>query len=215
VDWARSSASRCSPSSRRSSGLAHGRLFVLAGPSGVGKGTVVGLVRRRLPELVVSVSVTTRAPRSFERDGIDYRFVSEDEFERMVVAGELLEWAEIFGHRSGTPAGHVRSTLAEGKDVLLELDVQGARQVREAVPESVLVLLEPPSIEELERRLRTRGTETEDVLARRLAKAEWELGERDLFDLVIVNDDAEEAAGEVAAIIGASPRHPTEGSADT
>ena len=171
-------------------------------------------MRRRLPELVISVSVTTRAPRSFERDGIDYRFVSEDEFERMVGAGELLEWAEIFGHRSGTPAGPVRSTLAEGKDVLLELDVQGARQVRQAVPGSVLVLLEPPSIEELERRLRTRGTESEDLLARRLAKAEWELGERELFDLVVVNDDAEEAAGEVAAIIGASPRHPTEGSAD-
>jgi guanylate kinase len=214
VVWARSSASRCSPSSRRSSGLAHGRLFVLAGPSGVGKGTVVGFLQRRLPNLVVSVSVTTRAPRSFERDGIDYRFVSDEEFDRMVAAGELLEWAEIFGHRSGTPAGPVRSEMAEGKDVLLELDVQGARQVRETVPEAVLVLLEPPSIAELERRLRARGTETEDVLARRLSKAEWELGERDLFDLVVVNDDAEEAAGEVAAIIGASPRHPTEGSAD-
>jgi guanylate kinase len=214
VDWERSSASRCSPNSRRSSGLAHGRLFVLAGPSGVGKGTVVALVQRRLPDLVVSVSVTTRAPRSFERDGIDYRFVSEDEFDRMAGSGELLEWAEIFGHRSGTPAGPVRATMAEGGDVLLELDVQGARQVREAVPEAVLVLLEPPSIEELERRLRARGTETEDVLARRLSKAEWELGERDLFDQVVVNDDAERAAGEVAAIIGASPRHPTEGSAD-
>ena len=177
-------------------------------------------MQRRLPDLVVSVSVTTRAPRSFERDSIDYRFVSEDEFDRMVAAGELLEWAEIFGHRSGTPAAPVRSTLAEGRDVLLELDVQGARQVREAVPEALLVLLEPPSIEELERRLRARGTEAEDVLAQRLSKAEWELGERGLFDQVVVNDDAEEAAGEVAAIIGASrraargPRHPTEGSAD-
>lgn len=215
MDWERSSASRCSPSSRRSSGLANGRLFVLAGPSGVGKGTVVALVQRRLPDLVVSVSVTTRAPRSFERDGIDYRFVSEDEFDRMAGSGELLEWAEIFGHRSGTPAGPVLATMAEGGDVLLELDVQGARQVREAVPEAVLVLLEPPTIEELERRLRARGTETEDVLARRLSKAEWELGERELFDQVVVNDDAERAAGEVAAIIGASPRHPKEGSADS
>jgi guanylate kinase len=163
---------------------------------------------------VVSVSVTTRAPRSFERDGVDYRFVSDEEFDRMVAAGELLEWAEIFGHRSGTPAEPVRSSMAGGRDVLLELDVQGARQVREAVPEAVLVLLEPPSIEELERRLRDRGTETDEVLARRLAKAEWELGQRDLFDQVVVNDDAEEAAGKVAAIIGASPRHPTEGSAD-
>jgi guanylate kinase len=167
-----------------------------------------------LPDLVISVSVTTRTPRSFERDGVDYRFVSDDEFDRMVAAGELLEWAEIFGHRSGTPAGPVRSRMAEGRDVLLELDVQGARQVREAVPEAVLMLLEPPSIQELERRLRARGTETEDLLARRLSKAEWELGQRDLFDQVVVNDDAEAAAGEVAAIIGASPRQPTEGSAD-
>lgn len=174
----------------------------------------MGLVQRRLPGLVISVSVTTRSPRAFEREGIDYRFVSDVEFDRMVAAGELLEWAEIFGHRSGTPAGLVRSRMAEGRDVLLELDVQGARQVREAVPEAVLVLLEPPSIEELERRLRARGTETDDLLARRLSKAEWELGQRDLFDQVVVNDDADEAAGEVAAIIGASPRHPTEGSAD-
>lgn len=158
--------------------------------------------------------MTTRAPRSSERDGIEYRFISEDEFDRMVAAGELLEWAEIFGHRSGTPAEPVRATMAQGRDVLLELDVQGARQVREAVPHAVLVLLEPPSIDELERRLRARGTEAEDVLARRLSKAEWELGERGLFDQVVVNDDAEEAAAEVAAIIESSPRRPTEGSAD-
>ena len=186
----------------------------MAGPSGVGKGTVVRLLQRRFPDLVVSVSVTTRAPRSSERDRIDYRFISEDEFDRMVAAGELLEWAEIFGHRSGTPAEPVRSTMATGRDVLLELDVQGARQIREAAPEAVLVLLAPPSIGELERRLRARGTEIEDVLARRLDKAEWELGERGLFDWVVVNDDAEEAAAEVAAIIGSSPPHPTEGSAD-
>ena len=158
--------------------------------------------------------MTTRAPRSSEHDGIDYRFVSDDEFDRMVAAGELLEWAEIFGHRSGTPAEPVRSTMATGRDVLLELDVQGARQIREAAPEAVLVLLAPPSIGELERRLRARGTEIEDVLARRLDKAEWELAERGLFDRVVVNDDAEEAAAEVAAIIGSSPLHPTEGSAD-
>ena len=181
----------------------------------MGKGTVVRLVQRRLPDLVVSVSVTTRAPRSFERDGVDYRFVSDDEFDRMMAAGELLEWAEIFGHRSGTPAEPVRSMTAEGKDVLLELDVQGARQVRSVVPGAVLVLLEPPSIQELERRLRARGTEAEEVVAQRLAKADWELGERDLFDQVVVNDNAEDAAAEVAAIIEAFPRHPTEGSADS
>jgi guanylate kinase len=157
--------------------------------------------------------VTTRPPRSSEREGVDYRFVSEEAFDRMVASGELLEWAEIFGHRSGTPAEPVREAMAEGADVLLELDVQGARQVRRALPESVLILLAPPSVEELERRLRSRGTETEDLLARRLSKAEWELGERELFDHVVVNDDVERAADEVAAIIGASPRNPsTEGS---
>ena len=204
MDWARSSASRCSPSSRRSSGLAHGRLFVLAGPSGVGKGTVVGLVRRRLPELVVSVSVTTRAPRSFERDGIDYRFVSEDEFERMVVAGELLEWAEIVGHRSGTPRGFVEDRLAAGRDVILEIDVVGASQIRDRVPGSVLIFVEPPSMEELERRLRGRGTETEDRIRLRLETAGWELEQREWFDHAIVNDDLERASSQVAAIIEAS-----------
>ena len=163
-------------------------------------------MQRRLPDLVVSVSVTTRAPRSFERDGIDYRFVSEDEFDRMAGSGELLEWAEIFGHRSGTPAGPVRATMAEGGDVLLELDVQGARQVREVVPEAVLVCSSPLD-QDSSAVARPRNRDGGRA-RRRLSKAEWELGERELFDQVVVNDDAERAAGEVAAIIGASPRHP-------
>ena len=179
-------------------------MFVLAGPSGVGKGTIVRLVRERVPPLEVSVSVTTRVARPSERDGIDYRFVTEDDFDRLDAGGELLEWAEIFGHRSGTPAGPVREALASGRDVLLELDVQGARQVREKAPDAVLILLEPPSRQELERRLRSRGTETEEGLAVRLAKADWELSQRDAFDHVVVNDRAERAADEVAAIIGAS-----------
>jgi guanylate kinase len=150
------------------------------------------------------VSVTTRAPRPIERDGVDYVFVSEPDFDRMDAAGELLEWAEIFGHRSGTPAGPVREALREGADVLLELDVQGAHQVRTREPEAVLILLEPPTREELERRLRSRGTETEEGLAVRLSKADWELSQADAFDHVVVNDRAERAADEVAAIIGAS-----------
>ena len=122
----------------------------------------------------------------------------------MIEAGELLEWEEIFGHRSGTPAEPVLRALDAGIDVLLELDVTGARHVREEIPRAVLILLEPPTMQELERRLRSRGTETEEGLARRLAKADRELEQRDSFDVVIVNDDAERAADEVAAIIDAS-----------
>ncbi len=174
---------------------------MIAGPSGVGKGTVVRRVLERVPGLHLSVSVTTRPPRPTERDGVDYHFVSDAEFDRMVEDGELLEWAEIFGHRSGTPAAPIRDLLAAGRDALLELDVQGARQIREAVPGAVLVLLAPPSARELERRLRSRGTEDDERLARRLAKAEWELEQRDWFDHVVVNDDLERASSQVAAII--------------
>jgi guanylate kinase len=152
------------------------------------------------------VSVTTRAPRPIERDGVDYVFVSDPDFDRMDAGGELLEWAEIFGHRSGTPAGPVREALEDGADVLLELDVQGAHQVRATWPEAVLILLEPPTREELERRLRSRETETEEGLAVRLAKADWELSQAGAFDHVVVNDRAERAADEVAAIIGPSPQ---------
>jgi guanylate kinase len=177
---------------------------VIAGPSGVGKGTVVGRVRQIVPDLYLSVSVTTRRARPNERQGVDYDFVSDEEFDRMIAAGELLEWAEIFGHRSGTPSAPIRRVLEEGRDALLEIDVQGARQVREAMPDAVLVFLEPPSLGELERRLRSRGTEDEERLARRLAKAEEELAQRPWFDAVVVNDDVERASSQVAAIIGTS-----------
>jgi guanylate kinase len=157
------------------------------------------------PSLSLSVSVTTRPPRpAGEVDGVDYFFVDEDAFDRMVEAGELLEWAEIVGHRSGTPKGFVEDRLREGRDVILEIDVVGASQVRERVPGSVLIFLEPPSLEELERRLRGRGTETEEAIRRRLQTAAWELEQRSWFDHVIVNDDLERAAGLVAAIIDTS-----------
>ncbi|HYF12179.1 MAG TPA: guanylate kinase, partial [Actinomycetota bacterium] len=126
-----------------------GILYVIAGPSGVGKGTVVARVRELLPDLRVSVSVTTRRPRPTERDGVEYSFIGDEDFDRMVERGELLEWAEIFGHRSGTPSRPIDEALAEGRDVLLEIDVQGARQVREARPDAVLIFLEPPSLAEL------------------------------------------------------------------
>jgi guanylate kinase len=146
-----------------------GTLIVLAGPSGVGKGSVVERLLSRDPEgLAYSVSVTSRRPRPGETDGVDYHFVSDDEFDRMIDDGELLEWAEIVGHRSGTPAGFVRDARAAGRDVVLELDVKGAQQVRAHEPEAVLIFLLPPSFGELEERLRGRATEDEASIDRPL-----------------------------------------------
>lgn len=191
-------------------GARRGALFVIAGPSGVGKGTVVSEVRRRLHDPpVVSVSATTRPPRPDEVDGVDYYFVDDEGFDRMERDGELLEWAEVFrGHRYGTPAGPVELHRSAGRDVLLEIDVEGARQVRERVPDAVMILLEPPSRAELERRLRSRGTESEADIAERLATADLELAQRDRFDHVVVNDDVEAASSQVAAIIEASRTRP-------
>jgi guanylate kinase len=171
----------------------------------VGKGTIVRELVSRDPEgLSLSVSVTTRAPRPAEVDGVDYFFVDDDAFDRMIRAGELLEWAEIVGHRSGTPRGFVEDRLAAGRDVVLEIDVVGAAQIRDRIPGSVLIFVEPPSMDELERRLRGRGTETEDRIRLRLETAGWELEQRDWFDHAIVNDDLERASSQVAAIIEAS-----------
>lgn len=170
------------------------------------------MVRRLLERdpggLWFSVSCTTRPPRPGERDGRDYRFVSDRAFDELVATGALLEWAEVFGHRYGTPAEDVERARAAGRDVLLEIDVQGARQVKRRAPDAVLVFLVPPSREELERRLRSRGTEDEDILARRLAEAERELAEASWFDHVVVNDDLERAADEVLAIIAAHREDP-------
>ena len=171
----------------------------------MGKGTIVRELVARDPEgLSLSVSVTTRAPRPAEVDGVDYFFVDDDAFDRMIRAGELLEWAEIVGHRSGTPRGFVEDRLAAGRDVVLEIDVVGASQIRDRVPGPVLIFVEPPSMEELERRLRGRGTETEDRIRLRLETAGWELEQREWFDHAIVNDDLERASSQVAAIIEAS-----------
>jgi guanylate kinase len=204
-DWARSSARSSSTASRSKPAIRTGKLFVLAGPSGVGKGSIVRELVSRDPEgLSLSVSVTTRAPRPGEVDGVDYFFIDDDAFDRMIRAGELLEWAEIVGHRSGTPRGFVEDRLAVGRDVILEIDVVGASQIRDRVPGSILVFIEPPSMEELERRLRGRGTETEEGIRVRLETAAWEIEQRDWFDHVVVNDDLERASAQVAAIIEAS-----------
>jgi guanylate kinase len=184
----------------------------------VGKGTVVRRVLRAAPDLVLSVSATTRRRRPSERDGVDYLFVDDAEFDRMVAAGELLEWAEVFGSRYGTPAEPIRRALESGQDALLEIDVQGARQVRDRMPEAVLILLVPPSLDELRRRLRHRGTEDAERLERRLAKAEQELEAASWFDHRVVNDELERASSQVAAIIEASQSRPgstsTEGPSD-
>ena len=156
--------------------------------------------------MYLSVSVTTRPRRPIEREGVDYIFVSDEEFDRMSAEGELLEWADVFGHRYGTPAGPIRQVLTTGRDALLEIDVQGARQVKGRMPDAVSILLEPPSLHELERRLRSRGTEDEERLAARLAEAGRELEQREWFDHVVVNEEVEAASAEVAAIIGAFPQ---------
>jgi guanylate kinase len=200
----RNSARSSSTASRSKPAIRTGTLFVLTGPSGVGKGSVVRELVASDPSLSLSVSVTTRPPRPGEVDGVDYFFVDEDAFGRMVEAGELLEWAEIVGHRSGTPKGFVEDRLGEGRDVILEIDVVGASQVRERVRGSVLIFLDPPSLEELERRLRGRGTETDEAIQLRLQTAAWELEQRTWFDHVVVNDDLERATGQVAAIIDSS-----------
>jgi guanylate kinase len=178
---------------------------VIAGPSGVGKGSVVRELLSRDPQgLAYSVSVKTRAKRPTEVDGRDYFFISEDEFDRMLEAGELLEWAPFIDHRSGTPRRFVEQTLDEGQDVLLEIDVKGARQIRDAHPDAVLIFLAPPSMDELERRLRGRGTESEDRIRGRLETAGWEMTQEGWFDHVVVNDDLAGASSQVAAIIEAS-----------
>jgi guanylate kinase len=177
---------------------------VISGPSGVGKGTVVRRIRELRSDLVFSVSFTTRAPRPGEIDGVHYRFVSDQEFDRMVEARELLEWASMFGHRSGTSREEVASALAAGRDVLKEMDVQGAAQIRERMPEAVLIFLAPPSEEELARRLRERGTEAGPALEQRLAEARREMAQATWFDHIVMNDQLEEAVGRVLAIIDES-----------
>jgi guanylate kinase len=178
------------------------RLTVLSGPSGVGKGSVVAEIRRSHPEVWLSVSATTRTPRPGEVDGVQYHFVDRAGFERMVAAGEMLEWAEYAGNLYGTPRGPVEERLAAGTYALLEIELQGARQVRRAMPEARLVFLAPPSREELARRLVGRGTEDEAAIAERLGVAEVELAAAREFDVVLVNDTVTHAAEELVQLLG-------------
>jgi len=185
--------------------IAHpGRLVVLAGPTAVGKGAVSSFIRDNHPGILLSISATTRAPRPGERDGVNYFFVDDAEFDRMIAAGELLEWATVHNaYRYGTPRAPIEAALADGRSVLLEIDLQGARSVRAAMPEAVLVFLLPPSWEELVRRLIGRGTEDPLEQQRRLETAKVELAAQDEFDVRVVNREVEQAAAEVVDLIAA------------
>nr|WP_235483150.1 guanylate kinase [Leifsonia sp. Leaf325] len=180
----------------------HNRLVVLAGPTAVGKGTVAGHIRTHHPDVLLSVSATTRAPRPGETEGVSYYFVDDAEFDRLIEAGELLEWATVHNaHRYGTPRGPVEEALDSGRSVLLEIDIQGARKVRRAMPEASLVFLLPPSWEELVRRLIGRATEDGPEQQRRLETAKVELAAIDEFDFEVVNTDVSTAAQEVVDLM--------------
>lgn len=180
------------------------RLTVIAGPTAVGKGTVVRELLKQSDNIVLSVSATTREPRRGEVNGVDYFFLSHEEFDQMIAKGQMLEYAIVHGtNKYGTPREPVEAALSAGKEVVLEIDIQGARQVKRAMPEALLIFIAPPSWDELVRRLSLRGTETEDEQARRLETARQELASADEFDAVIINEDIAKCAREVLDLIQA------------
>lgn len=180
-----------------------GKLIVVSGPSGAGKSTVISRLMQRRHDLCFSVSATTREPRPGEVNGVDYFFVSWDEFDRMIGEDELLEHAEYVGNCYGTPRAYVEEKQRAGMNVLLDIEVQGARQIRERVPEAVKIFVIPPSLQALENRLRGRGTDPEERIHSRLMRARGEYREADFYDYIVVNDDPEVAAAELDAIITA------------
>ncbi len=176
-------------------------MFVITGPSGVGKGTLIRGLLEQVPELEMSVSATTRPPRPGERDGLDYHFLSPEEFERRVGAGEFLEHATYSGNRYGTLRSEVERRIAEGRPVVLEIEVQGARQVREAMPEAVQVFIAPPTLDALRARLVGRGTDTSGQVDARMRTAERELAAQAEFQHVVVNDRLEQATTQLVEIV--------------
>lgn len=188
----RAVGSRLAPSCRRT-----GQLIVLSGPSGVGKGTLLKQLLKRRPDLQVSVSVTTRSPRPGEIDGQHYNFVSPERFATMAAQGELLEWAEFAGNCYGTPKAPIERAIAQGQPIILEIELLGARQIRQSFPEARQIFVLPPSPEALEARIRGRGQDAEAAIARRLRRASVELAAADEFDFKIVNGDLEGAISEL------------------
>ncbi|MDD3115375.1 MAG: guanylate kinase [Anaerovibrio sp.] len=186
-----------------------GLLILVSGPSGTGKGTVCDLLRQRHPEISYSISATTRQPRPGEQDGVNYYFYTKEKFQTMIARGELLEWAEVYGNYYGTPKQKVTDRLEAGEDILLEIDTQGALDVMRLMPDGLFIFLLPPSLEELARRLKGRGTETEDSLQRRLAAAVEEIKIAHHYRYVVVNDKVE-AAEEVIANIIEAEHHRTD-----
>lgn len=179
-----------------------GLLIVLSGPSGVGKGTVrKEIFSQNDAKFEYSISMTTRKPREGEVDGVDYFFKSREEFEQLIEQGKLLEYAEFVGNYYGTPVDYVRETIENGRDVFLEIEVQGARQVREKFPEALFIFLAPPSLSELRNRIVTRGTETEDIISRRLQTAKEEIEMMDLYDYVVENDEVKLACERIKSIV--------------
>ncbi len=181
-----------------------GRVFVITGPSGVGKGTLIKGLMQRIPALQLSVSATTRPPRPGERDGIDYHFLSDEDFQRRLAAGEFLEHADYAGRRYGTLRSELHDRVQAGIPVLLEIEVQGARQVRDALPDAIQLFITPPTLQALRERLQHRGTDDEAEVKRRLRVAEGELAARPEFAHVIVNDDLEQALAELQEIVAAA-----------
>lgn len=177
------------------------RLFVISGPSGAGKGTLLAELRKQRPDLGLTVSATTRSPRPGEVDGTSYYFLSDEEFRRRIAAGEFVEWAEVHGHLYGTLVSEVKRLLAKGHSLVLEIDVQGALNVRKVYPDAVLVFIEPPSLQVLEERLRGRGTEDEASIELRLTNARHEMELADQYDVRIVNDTVDRAAQELGSVM--------------
>ena len=185
-----------------------GNLFVISGPSGAGKGTLVKALIEQVPDAWLSVSATTRKPREGEVDGKHYHFIINDQFDDLVRQDGFLEWAQVHSNKYGTPRAQVEQAIAEGKQAILEIDVQGAFQIKEKIPQSILVFIEPPSLEILEERLRGRGTETEDGIAARMSVATMELLEKIKYDIAIVNDDLDVAAKELVDFVEKQANRP-------
>ncbi|MBD2624966.1 guanylate kinase [Trichormus variabilis] len=179
----------------------HGKLIVLTGPSGVGKGTLMQTLLQRHPELYYSVSLTTRSPRPGETNGKNYYFISRSKFEQLVAQGEFLEWAEFAGNYYGTPRATVLDHIQSGKLVMLEIELEGARQIRASFPSALSIFILPPTFSELEKRIRGRGQDSEESIVRRLHRAQTEIEAADEFDIQIVNNDFETAVKEIEAVL--------------